>query len=144
MPNIFLDQTPECVAEALKYTARALASHGIEDSSREALMLVSLATSMSAIELYMEPGRELTSDQLCTLQKFVDRRQSREPLAYIAGTSEFYGLKFTVDRRVLIPRPETELLLERSIEAAQRLRDRGCDSLLVADIVLVAVVLLFL
>jgi len=61
----------------------------------------------------------LNSAELASYRQLIERRAQREPVAYIVGHKEFYGLAFFVDNRVLIPRPETELLVELSIEMAQ-------------------------
>src|SRR5260221_8128425 len=64
------------------------------------------------MELYLEFERELDEATLVKLREMVRRRVAGEPLQYITGEVEFCGLKFRVDKRVLIPRPETELLVE--------------------------------
>jgi len=80
----------------------------------------------------------LSPTGLASYRQLIERRARHEPVAYIVGYKEFYGLDFHVDRRVLIPRPETELLVERAIELASGIRDRdyglGVDSLILADV----------
>lgn len=78
------------------------------------LMLCSVL-EVSRISLYTQFDRPLLRDELDRLRSFVERRIKREPLQYILGEAFFFGLKFSVDRRVLIPRPETEILVERAI-----------------------------
>ena len=68
------------------------------------------------LDLYMEFERELDEPALEKLREMVKRRAAGEPLQYITGEAEFCGLKFAVDRQVLIPRPETELLVETVLE----------------------------
>jgi release factor glutamine methyltransferase len=68
------------------------------------------------LELYLEFERELDEPTLGKLREMVKRRAAGEPLQYITGVAEFCGLEFLVDRRVLIPRPETELLVETVVE----------------------------
>lgn len=68
------------------------------------------------LDLYLEFERELDEPALEKLREMVKRRAAGEPLQYITGEAEFCGLKFAVDRRVLIPRPETELLVETVLE----------------------------
>ncbi len=63
--------------------------------------------------LFMNPGHSLSAGQLISLSALVKRRESGEPMAYILGYKDFYGLKFKVNRNVLIPRPETEWVVER-------------------------------
>ncbi|MBI2793562.1 MAG: peptide chain release factor N(5)-glutamine methyltransferase [Ignavibacteria bacterium] len=78
------------------------------------LMLCSVL-GVSRISLYTQFDRPLLRDELDQLRSFVERRVKREPLQYILGEAFFFGLKFSVDRRVLIPRPETEILVDRAI-----------------------------
>lgn len=101
--------------EALCQTIRTLKAHGIEDSYVEARVILQSVTGLSATEVYAHPERSLTEDEAGLLDELLKRRLSREPLAYITNSKEFYGLNFYVDRRVLIPRPETELLVEAAI-----------------------------
>lgn len=77
-------------------------------------------------------GRELLDpDQQAVFDALLKRRINLEPVAYLTGHKEFYGLDFLVDQRVLIPRPETELLIELALERARR---TGPRSLVIADI----------
>ncbi len=62
--------------------------------------------------LYMEPAYKLSASQLISVKKLITRREKGEPIAYILGYKDFLGLKFKVNKSVLIPRPETELLVE--------------------------------
>ncbi|MBK9250017.1 MAG: peptide chain release factor N(5)-glutamine methyltransferase [Ignavibacteria bacterium] len=70
----------------------------------------------SRIDLYLHYDKPLTASELSALKAMIARRVKREPLQYILGNTEFYGLEFKVDSSVLIPRPETELLVESVIE----------------------------
>ncbi len=65
--------------------------------------------------LYMHPGTKLTTEQQKKLTKLIERRRAGEPVAYILGYKYFYGLKFKVNKLVLVPRPETEWLVERAL-----------------------------
>jgi release factor glutamine methyltransferase len=67
------------------------------------------------------PERQLTPKELTAYRNWVARRADREPLAYIVGRREFFGLEFVVDPRVLIPRPETELLVEHALHRVGKL-----------------------
>jgi release factor glutamine methyltransferase len=75
--------------------------------------------------LIAHEGDTLAPDAAAAFRELIERRQNGEPLQYITGEAEFYGLPFRVNRDVLIPRPETELLVEKAIELAQRLRPCG-------------------
>jgi release factor glutamine methyltransferase len=88
---------------------------------------------MSRTGLYTESERSLTSTERERLRHLVRRRLDREPAAYILGHCEFYGIDFYVDSRTLIPRPETELLVEKTIELARRISRQG-EHTTIADI----------
>lgn len=104
------------LGQALCHSIRTLKRHGmVGDTATEARVLLQSVTGLSATEIYTQPERSLTRDQADRLQELLKRRLSGEPLAYITGNKEFYGLDFYVDRRVLIPRPETELLVEAAL-----------------------------
>jgi release factor glutamine methyltransferase len=102
--------------EALRAARTELSSHGVEDAALEAEVLLRHATGLSRSHLYIEFGREVAGDEERRFRGFIARRAGGEPAAYITGHREFYGLDFCVDRRVLIPRPESELLVDQAIE----------------------------
>jgi release factor glutamine methyltransferase len=83
--------------------------------------------------LYAHPTRQLTPDEISHFEELVRRRMGQEPVAYLVGFKPFYGLDITVDRRVLIPRPETEILVDRVLQHLERRAKEG-DALKVADI----------
>jgi release factor glutamine methyltransferase len=93
--------------------------HPIDTSTAllEADLLYAWALGVSRERLYTQLDKP-TAEQIKKYQAVIERRLKREPYAYITGHREFYGLDFLVDRRVLIPRPETELLVERVIKLA--------------------------
>ncbi|MEP7076064.1 MAG: peptide chain release factor N(5)-glutamine methyltransferase [Acidobacteriota bacterium] len=104
------------VADAIAQTALLLADHGIPDPRREAASLVSLSTGKDKTFLIAHPEHSLDATELFRLDEFARRRAGREPLQYIRGDQEFFGLDFIVSPEVLIPRPETETLVEKAIE----------------------------
>tara|TARA_B100000029_G_scaffold514987_1_gene619941 strand:+ start:3643 stop:4458 length:816 start_codon:yes stop_codon:yes gene_type:complete len=83
---------------------------GIEDPSFEAELLTRHAGNLTRVEFYA--GADLVTEELERLHRFASRRLRNEPSAYILGTREFYGMQFQVSPAVLIPRPETELLVQ--------------------------------
>ncbi len=89
--------------------------------------------SMDRSHLYAYPERSLPPGQEKHLATLLERRLRREPLAYLVGRREFFGLEFVVGQGVLIPRPETELLVEWAIRAAHRI-DEGGRIPLIADV----------
>jgi release factor glutamine methyltransferase len=106
--------------EALKTTQERLDSEGIPEAALEAELLVQHLLCLDSVKLFLEHDEELTSGQSQLLDDLVERRLAGEPLAYITGRREFYGLEFGVNPFVLIPRPETEHLVEKALEIASQ------------------------
>jgi len=104
---------------ALGQAATALENAGIEEPRLDAEVLLAHALGITRAQLHAHPQRQLSTVELAHYRQLIERRARREPVAYIVGHKEFYGLDFFVDNRVLIPRPETELLVERGLEMAQ-------------------------
>jgi len=105
--------------QVLGRAREALARNRIEEAHLEAEVLLRHALGIDRARLYTELRNELSAGQEEEIWALVQRRLSGEPTAYITGHREFYGLDFYLDRRVLIPRPETELLVARAIELVQ-------------------------
>jgi release factor glutamine methyltransferase len=108
--------------------AEALASAGL--GAREARLLLAEATGFSEAAVLAHPERVLPAEAEQRFQAWARRRRGGEPVAYLLGRREFYGLVFAVTPAVLIPRPETELLVECALEhlapdAAARVADLG-------------------
>jgi release factor glutamine methyltransferase len=122
------------LAQALQQSAYALSTNGIEDSYIEARMLIGLAANLSSAQIHTEPEQILSREEEGKLQELVDRRLKHEPAAYILKNREFYGIDFYVDSRVLIPRPETEILVDATLEFATGRSSYLKRPLLVADI----------
>jgi release factor glutamine methyltransferase len=80
--------------------------------------LVGHVLSMSRLQIYMDLQRPLEAGELARLRALVEQRDARIPLQHLLGTSEFRGRSFKIDRRALIPRPETELLVEACLEGS--------------------------
>jgi len=106
--------------QAKRWVGHELALVGIEDAPAEADLLVGYALRISKTQLYTEFDRTLTPQEIELLQEVIRRRAGHEPVAYIMKRWEFYGIDFYIDQRVLIPRPETELLVEEAIVCASR------------------------
>ncbi len=83
----------------------------------DAELLVALALGCDRVKLYMDLDRPWSDDELTKARELLKRRRAFEPVAYIRGEREFYGHAFAVDRRVLIPRPDTETLIEAALAA---------------------------
>lgn len=100
------------VLEIIKRSTEFLQKHGVESPRLNAELLVGHALGLKRMQLYLQFERPLAETELAKIRPLVKRRSEREPLQYIVGTTEFSGLTLKVDRRALIPRPETELLVE--------------------------------
>jgi len=104
--------TTATVAEALGGAVPALAAAGCETPRLDAELLVADALGLERAALVAHPGRELPRGTTRLISERVRRRRVREPVAYILGRKGFRRIELAVDQRVLIPRPETELLVE--------------------------------
>ncbi len=116
-------------SEALKEGALALTVRGIPDAPLTAEVLLRHVLKIDRAKLFLEPEKSLTTEEESKYRELLNECISGEPLAYIVGHREFYGLSFYVNRDVLIPRPETEHLVEKAIEVA---RNNGLTT--IADI----------
>jgi release factor glutamine methyltransferase len=105
--------------QALGRAREILASGNIENAPLESELLLRHTLKLSRVELYLELDRALTPQEEKAFRQVVERRLSGEPTAYITRHREFYGLDFYVDPAVLIPRPESELLVEKALRLAQ-------------------------
>jgi release factor glutamine methyltransferase len=109
------------VREALAQATIQLRSEGVESPRLDAELLLAHVLGVNRAALFTRPDRPLTPKELTRYRDLVARRTDREPLAYIVGHREFFGLDFAVGPAVLIPRPETELLVEHALRRARRL-----------------------
>ncbi|OIR01788.1 release factor glutamine methyltransferase [mine drainage metagenome] len=100
------------VLEILQKTTDFLAGKGVEAPRFNAEVIVGHALGLKRMQVYLQFERLLTEAELEKIRPLVRRRAQREPLDYILGETEFCGLRLKADRRALIPRPETEQLVE--------------------------------
>jgi len=105
--------------DKLKEISAFLASKGIEDSAKEAEILITETLHIDSSEIYIG-NLEITEEISGHIDSLAARRAEREPLQYIIGYVEFYGLKINVGKGILIPRPETELLVEKTIKQLKK------------------------
>jgi len=107
---------PLSAQAALPWAIRRLDGAGIENPRFEAQLLLALALGVSRTTLLAGLRPDLSAMEFQSFQHLVGERERRVPLAYLRGTQEFYGLPFTVTPATLIPRPETEMLVEFVLE----------------------------
>jgi release factor glutamine methyltransferase len=122
-----------CIDAARREIARRLREHGIDTPDLDARLLVGHALGLDHTALVRAGERPLTADEVARIEALAARRLAREPIARITGVREFWGLPFAVSPAVLVPRPETETVVERALAAIDRdgTRDRA---LRVADL----------
>jgi release factor glutamine methyltransferase len=120
--------------EALAQAAIQLRNEGVESPRLDAELLLAHVLGVNRAAILTWPDRPLTPKQLTRYRNLVARRAAREPLAYIVGHREFYDLDFMVDARALIPRPETELLVEHALHTARRIAPEAGTPLQLADV----------
>ena len=117
------------IREALARAKKAFASGNVGDARLESELLLRHALRIGQVQLYQEPDRRLAPREEAGFWRLVERRLGGEPTAYITGRREFYGLSFSVDSSVLVPRPESELLVAETLRIA-----RSCPVTRVAEI----------
>jgi release factor glutamine methyltransferase len=111
--------------EVLRWTTARFDERKLASPRLDAEVLIAAALALPRVQLYVQFERPLEAAELATIREHVRRRQAGESVAYIVGHKEFFGLDFSVDARVLVPRPDTETLVD---EALARLRERrGID-----------------
>ncbi len=106
------------VRNTLQEARNTLSSNLIEQARLEAELLLAHVLDVKKEDLVIHPNRELTDSQEENFQQLIERRCRKEPLAYIIGHREFWSLPFKVNRKVLIPRPETEGVIEHLLDLA--------------------------
>jgi len=108
--------TVQTIQNLLNQTTQYLTDKGIDSPRLSAELLLCYVLQMQRIELYTHFDKTVTKEQVSNLQELVQRAGENEPIAYLTGKTEFYSLEFDISPACLIPRPETELLVERAIE----------------------------
>ncbi|NQZ56209.1 MAG: peptide chain release factor N(5)-glutamine methyltransferase [Lentisphaeraceae bacterium] len=104
------------IREIITLSTDYLVKAGIESARVEAEWLISHALDMPRMQLYINFDKPLTEDELGTIRPLLSRRGNGAPVQYITGSTEFYGLEIEVGPGVLIPRPETELLVDEALK----------------------------
>nr|WP_162493601.1 peptide chain release factor N(5)-glutamine methyltransferase [Syntrophotalea acetylenivorans] len=122
---------PWTVLKVLQWTAGYLQEQGIEGARLDAELLLTEVLQLDRVGLYVNYDRPLEATELAAYRQLVGRRARREPVAYILGRSEFWSLPLVVRPEVLIPRPDTEVLVEEALQRADsesRILDVGTGS----------------
>ncbi|MBI5503234.1 MAG: peptide chain release factor N(5)-glutamine methyltransferase [Deltaproteobacteria bacterium] len=108
---------PRTLLDYLRLTTDFLAGKKIDGARLDAELLLAEVLGMARVQLYTNFERPLAREEIDRYRELVRRRAAREPVAYILGRREFWSLEFEIDRRVLVPRPDTELLVELAVAA---------------------------
>lgn len=113
------------ILELLRWTQDFFKSHGIDDPRISAELLLAHVLGIERIALYVRYDQPMDREELSRFKSLIRRRAAREPVAYILGKKAFWNSDLQVDRNVLIPRPETECLVENALELLQTM-GKGC------------------
>ncbi|MCH7673809.1 peptide chain release factor N(5)-glutamine methyltransferase [candidate division KSB1 bacterium] len=113
---MILSSNTKNIVDLLNDSSKFLSEKGIENARLNAEQLLRHTLDMNRVDLYLNQDRSLTQTEMSAFKRCLKRRAAREPLQYILGEAEFMSLPFVVDENVLIPRPETEILVEKTIE----------------------------
>jgi release factor glutamine methyltransferase len=122
------------IVEVLKLSADYLAKHGSDSSRLDAELLLAHALRLRRLDLYLKFDRTLTETELDAYRSLIARRGKGEPVAYLVGHKEFMGLDFEVTPEVLVPNPDTEVMVQRAVAIAReadgplRIADVGTGS----------------
>lgn len=123
--------TPRSAGEMLRMGREFLARKQIPEARLDAELLVAHALGLDRLRLFLDLDRPLSAEDVSRGRALLARRAQHEPVGYITGRREFYGRSFAVDSAVLIPRPETELLVDR---ARDLVRVRGLEAPRILDV----------
>jgi release factor glutamine methyltransferase len=115
-------EAPQSAGQMLARAREFLQRRGLSEARLDAEILVAHALSLTRLKLFLQLDRPVNDVEVARARELLVRRGKREPVAYITGVREFYGRAFAVDRNVLVPRPETELVVDL---ARQRAKERG-------------------
>lgn len=116
------DDTAWSIGRVIRWAAEDFARKGFASARLDAELLLGHVLGVDRIRLIVDSARPLEERELTAYRELIKRRRRGEPIAYIRGEREFYGLTFKVDQRVLVPRPDTETLVETAL---QRTKDRS-------------------
>lgn len=102
--------------EILNMSKEFLEKRGVESARLNAELIIAEILKLKRLDLYLNYERPMMEEEMSLIREWIKRRGDKEPLQYILGKEEFYGLIFKVNKSVLIPRQDTEVLVEKAIE----------------------------
>ena len=111
------------IVEVLKLSADYLKKHGSDSSRLDAELLLAHALGLRRLDLYLKFDLLLSEEELAVYRGLVAKRAKGEPVAYLVGHKEFMGLEFIVTPDVLVPNPDTEVLVQRAVSIARETHD---------------------
>jgi release factor glutamine methyltransferase len=120
--------------EALRKYTSILKQHGLDEAAEDAKVLLCSILGLSISQLFAQSDRTLSDQETHRMDDLLDKRINRVPVAYLINSRQFYGMDFYVDERVLIPRPETEVLVEEAIKFGQEWRKNNQGEMNIADV----------
>ncbi|WP_409192742.1 peptide chain release factor N(5)-glutamine methyltransferase [Bradyrhizobium sp. RDM4] len=116
---------PDPASSARRALAARLQSTGIEEAALDARLLVGAALGLDLTAMVTQAGRQLTPEEAVRLEGYAERRLAHEPVARIVGAREFWGLPFRLSEATLVPRPDTETVVELALEIFRELTISG-------------------
>lgn len=119
-----MEKVTPSILQVLQWGIRKLQDEGIDNPHLDAEVLLAHTLSVDRVTLYRNPESLLDRNQRQRYASLLERRVKREPVAYITGSKEFRSLRFKLTNDVLIPRPETEILLEETLKVLALLKKR--------------------
>ncbi|HAQ62481.1 TPA: peptide chain release factor N(5)-glutamine methyltransferase [Candidatus Delongbacteria bacterium] len=102
--------------EILNLSVEHLQKKGVDEPRLSSELIITHVLSIKRLDIYLQFERVLTEEEISKIRTLLKRRSEHEPIQYILGETEFYGLKFSVDKSVLIPRSDTEILVQTAVE----------------------------
>ena len=117
------------VLDVIRWTAARFGERGLATPRLDAELIVAQVLGLARVQLYVQFDRPLSVTELGDIRGLIKRRQAGESVAYLVGKKEFWGLELAVDARVLVPRPDTETLIEEA-----RVRLEGVEAPRIADV----------
>ncbi|HEX2736414.1 MAG TPA: peptide chain release factor N(5)-glutamine methyltransferase [Polyangiaceae bacterium] len=116
---------PWTIARVLSWAGDDFRARGFDSPRLDAELLLCRVLGCDRVRLLLDGQRPLGAEELSRVKELIQRRRKAEPMAYILGEREFYGLPIRVDRRVLVPRPDTEILVETALTRTERVSQFG-------------------